>query len=242
MKNILITGATSGLGKNLTEYLIQNSEYEPIIVARNEDKLKAISEKYSIKHIKYDFNDVENISCIFKELEKDQIELDGLVHCAGVSPLMLVRENDARRMVDTFNVNFFSFVELVKGFVNQSRNSRPKSIVAVSSVAARVASYRQSIYGASKAAIEEATRCMAKELIQDGIRVNAITPGVINTEMLEKLQEESSGLKEKLEKLYPLGIAEPIYFSKMIQYLLSDESKYITGRCIDMDSGFFIAK
>ena len=82
---------------------------------------------------------------------------------------------------------------------------------------------------------------MAKELLQQGIRVNTIAPGVINTEMLNGLMEQSNGLKEKLEKLYPLGIADPLYFSKMIKYLLSDESKYITGRCIDMDCGFLTA-
>ncbi len=242
MKTVLITGATSGLGKNLTEYLAQTSEFKPVIVARNEEKLKQLSEKFSIKYIKYDFNDINNISNIFNQLKEWQIELDGLVHCAGISPLMLVKDNDIQTMLEAFNVNFFSFVELVKGFVNSNYTKTSKSIVGISSVAAKIASYRQSVYGASKAALDEATRCMAKELMQQNIRVNTIAPGVVNTEMLINLQEQSIGLKEKLEKLYPLGIAEPIYFSKMIEYLLSDDSKYITGRCIDMDSGFFTAK
>ena len=242
MKTILITGATSGLGKNLTEYLLQTAKYNPIIVARNVDKLKGISENYSVKYIKYDVNDIYNIASIYERLDEEKIQLDGLVHCAGVSPLMLVKENDTRKMVETFNINFFSFVELVKGFVNNSSGEGLKSIVGVSSVAAKIASYRQSVYGASKAALEEATRCMAKEFLQLGIRVNTIVPGVINTEMLKNLQDESAGLKDKLETLYPLGIADPIYFSRMIEYLLSEESKYITGRCIEMDSGFFISK
>lgn len=242
MKTVLITGATSGIGKNLTEYLAQSTEYKPVIVARNEENLKELSEKYSIKYIQYDLNDINNIPSIFTQLKENQIELDGLVHCAGISPLMLVKENDIKTMLETFNVNFFSFIELAKGFVNFNTTNNNKSIVGISSVAAKIASYRQSVYGASKAALEEATKCMAKEFMQQGIRVNTIAPGVVNTEMLIKLQKESVGLKEKLEKLYPLGIADPIYFSKMITYLLSDDSKYITGQCIEMDSGFFTAK
>ncbi|MCI6591111.1 MAG: SDR family oxidoreductase [Spirochaetia bacterium] len=242
MKTVLITGATSGIGKNLTEYLAQSTEYKPVIVARNEENLKELSEKYAIKYIQYDLNDINNIPSIFTQLKENQIELDGLVHCAGISPLMLVKENDIKTMLETFNVNFFSFIELAKGFVNFNTTNNNKSIVGISSVAAKIASYRQSVYGASKAALEEATKCMAKEFMQQGIRVNTIAPGVVNTEMLIKLQKESVGLKEKLEKLYPLGIADPIYFSKMITYLLSDDSKYITGQCIEMDSGFFTAK
>ena len=242
MKNILITGATSGIGKSLTERLAKSAVYNPVIVARNERKLKSIAEMYTLDYIKYDFTDINNISSIYAQLKEREIALEGLVHCAGISPLMLVKDNDPLKMIETFNVNFFSFVELVKGFVNYHSNQRPKSIVAISSVVARVASYRQSIYGASKAALEEATRCMAKELMQQGIRVNTIAPGVVNIEMLLSLQKKSDGLKNKLEKLYPLGIAESEYFSKMIEYLLSEDSKYITGRCIDMDSGFFTAR
>lgn len=242
MKTILITGATSGLGKNLTEYLAESSLFSPVILARNESKLQMLAEKYSIQYIKYDLSDIYNISSVYEQLESKNIALDGLVHCAGISPLMLTKDNDPIKMTETFNVNFFSFVELVKGFVNYCSNGGEKSIIAISSVAAKVASYRQSVYGASKAALEEAVRCMAKELMSQGIRVNAIAPGAIQTEMLIDLQKKSEGLREKLEKLYPLGIADPIYFSKMIEYLLSDESKYITGRCIDMDSGFLTAK
>ena len=242
MKTILITGTTSGIGKNLTEYLAKSPLYIPVMLARNEDKLKAQAEKYAIPYVNYDLNDIYHISSVFEQLNKQRIELDGLVHCAGVSPLMLTKENDPIKMTETFNVNFFAFIELVKGFVNYCSNGKEKSIVAISSVAAKVASYRQSVYGASKAALEEAVRCMAKELMPQGIRVNAIAPGVVNTEMLIDLQKKSEGLKEKLEKLYPLGIADPIYFSKIIEYLLSDESKYITGRCLDMDSGFLTAR
>ena len=92
MKTVLITGATSGIGKNLTEYLAQSTEYKPVIVARNEENLKELSEKYAIKYIQYDLNDINNIPSIFTQLKENQIELDGLVHCAGISPLMLVKE------------------------------------------------------------------------------------------------------------------------------------------------------
>lgn len=242
MKNIMITGATSGIGKS-TAFLLEKKGYHPVIIGRNEEKLKRICDlAKEIEYIVYDFNDIYHIENIFLELKRRNIRLDGLVHCAGVSPLMKVEDNDINMMEETFRINYFSFVELMKFFQREGCYNSGASIVAISSVVASCASYRQTIYGSSKAALEESVRCLAKELMEKKIRINCIAPGAVETEMVKELEMQTDGLKEKFAKIYPLGMIPPIEISKMIEILLSEQSKHMTGGVIQMDSGFFAWK
>lgn len=242
MKNILITGATSGIGLSTANMLVEKG-YHEVVIGRNESKLKEMcSSSNEMEYIQYDFNDIYNIESIFKELQKRNILLDGMVHCAGISPLMKVEDNDTAKMEETFRINFFSFIELMKYFQKDGCYNKGASVVAISSVAARCASYRQAIYGASKAALEESVRCLSKELVQKNIRVNCIAPGAVETQMLNELDKQSPGTKEKLSKIYPLGLIPPVEIAKMIEILLTSQSKYITGSVIQMDAGFWAWK
>lgn len=160
------------------------------------------------------------------------IVFDGMVHCAGISPLMLVRDNDVQTMLDAFAVNYFSFVELVKYFQREMTSASAASIVAISSITASQASNRQSVYGSSKAALEETVRCLAKELMLRHIRVNAVAPGVVESEMLAQLAAKSSGIARS-----PLGVIPAEQVSLLVLYLLSDDAAYMTGSILKMDAG-----
>ena len=242
MKNILVTGATSGIGFATANWLIEKG-YHVVAIGRNESKLKEMcSSSNEMEYIQYDFNDIYSVESIFKELQKRNIILDGMVHCAGISPLMKVEDNDIAKMEETFRINYFSFIELMKYFQNDGVYNREASVVAISSVAARCASYRQAVYGASKAALEESVRCLSKELVQKDIRINCIAPGAVETQMLNELDKQSPGTKEKLSKIYPLGLIPPVEIAKMIEILLTSQSKYITGSVIQMDAGFWAWK
>ena len=242
-KTYLITGATSGMGKALAYHLSNNRNYQIVILGRNIEKLNQVAkETNSTLAIQFDLQNLDKIEEIFQTVSNNKILLDGLIHCAGISPLMTVKDNNIKTMLETFNTNLFSFIELCKYFANDKYCNKGSSIIAISSIAAKCASYRQTVYSSSKAAIEEAVRCIAKEFLQYNTRVNCIAPGAVNTEMLSELMKKSVGLKEKFEKLYPLGLIPTNYISEMIEFLLSDKSKYITGRCIDIDAGFLTAK
>lgn len=242
MKTVLITGSTGGIGRATASFL-DEKKYRTILLGRNEEKLKTIaSELNNSSYIVNDLENLQGIGDVFNELKDKQIVLDGLVHCAGISPLMKVEENDIDTMVKTFAINCFSFVELMKFFQKDGAYNEGASVVAVSSVVAGCASYRQAIYGGSKAALEEIVRCLTKELVEKNIRVNCIAPGVVDTEMFKKLCEKSEKLRERTFAKCPLGLIPTENIAEYIEMLLSDKSKYTTGSVFTVDAGFLAWK
>lgn len=232
-KTYLITGGTSGIGLQVATDLAAKGA-KVVIVGSNPTKLEhAVSQLPTENYgICFDLKNLNKIGDIFAQCAEWSIVFDGMVHCAGISPLMLVRENDVQTMLDTFAVNYFSFVELVKYFQREMTSASAASIVAISSITASQASNRQSVYGSSKAALEETVRCLAKELMLRHIRVNAVAPGVVESEMLAQLETKSNGIARS-----PLGIIPAEQVSRLILYLLSDDAAYMTGSILKMDAG-----
>lgn len=232
-KTYLITGGTSGIGLQVaTDLAVKGAKV--VIVGSNPTKLEhAASRLPAGNHgICFDLRNLNKIGDIFAQCAEWGIVFDGMVHCAGISPLMLVRDNDVQTMLDAFAVNYFSFVELVKYFQREMTSASAASIVAISSITASQASNRQSVYGSSKAALEETVRCLAKELMLRHIRVNAVAPGVVEGEMLAQLETKSNGIARS-----PLGTIPAEQVSRLILYLLSDDAAYMTGSILKMDAG-----
>lgn len=232
-KTYLITGGTSGIGLQVATDLAAKGA-KVVIVGSNPTKLEhAVSRLPTGNHgICFDLKNLNKIGDIFAQCAEWGIVLDGMVHCAGISPLMLVRDNDVQTMLDAFAVNYFSFVELVKYFQREMTSASAASIVAISSITASQASNRQSVYGSSKAALEETVRCLAKELMLRHIRVNAVAPGVVESEMLAQLAAKSSGIARS-----PLGVIPAEQVSLLVLYLLSDDAACMTGSILKMDAG-----
>lgn len=233
-KTYLITGGSSGIGLQTAKALTEKGACV-VIVGSNPAKLdSALRELPEGNHgICFDLKNLGQIERIFTECANLGIVFDGMVHCAGISPLMLVRENDLQTMLDTFSVNYFSFVELVKYFQRETVSAPTASIVAISSIAASQPTNRQSVYASSKAALEETVRCLAKELMLRHIRINALALGAVRTEMYNKLEKENPSLGNR----YPLGAIALPAVSDAILYLLSEKAGYMTGTIIKMDAG-----
>ena len=185
---------------------------------------------------------VEEIEGKIKELLKETGPLDGLVHCAGISdnrPLSMFKYESLHRVM---LINFYSFFELVRVTTKRGNYSENgMNIVAISSVAAKVGADAQTAYGASKAAINGAMHSMAKELVSKKIRINTILPAAVNTAMIKQyydLKQTVDSGPGKPAGRQILGMCEPEYVASVIAFLLSDESKWITGVELPVDGGY----
>ena len=235
----IITGASSGIGKRCAERLLEQGN-ECLLLARSKDILDEMSYKYEFaKSYAVDLTDIERIEDIFK-INSSMFPFDGMIHCAGIAPLKRTDENDFFTLRTTYETNVFSFIELMRCMTQTGVCSNGGAVVAMSSVTAHRGSNRQSIYSGTKAALEGTIRCMAKELIDRRIRVNAVVSGTVETEMLKRLRDESPNLDEKIMRHSPLGIVPVDDVCEIIEFLLSDKALHITGASVPVDSGFFL--
>lgn len=236
-KSILITGASSGIGKAVSKYLSQQGFYV-ILVARNRDKLSQAADQLCGQSlvIPYDLMDLEHIEDIFVRCRKNDIKLDGLVHCAGINRDIPVRTNEVKAMQEVTTVNYYSFVELGKFFGKRKYSNERASVVAISAMAADVCQKGMCTYSASKAALNAAVKVMGREFVKRHQRVNAIMPAFVNTPMTERMDSALGDLDRKLEE-QPLGLIEPEQIAYLVDFLISDKSSYITGACIPVSAG-----
>ena len=235
----LITGASSGIGKHCAERLLRKGN-ECLLLARSGDKLSEIKEFYEHAHVEHvDLTDLNAVESVF-DRNCQIFPFDGLIHCAGVAPLKRTDENDIDTVKNAYTVNVFSFIELMRCFVQEGVCKDGSSVVAMSSVVAHRGSNRQAVYAGTKAALEATIRCMAKELLPRRIRINAVVSATVDTAMLQKLRTESPDLDEKIKQHSPLGIVPIDEVCDVIEYLLSDSSNHLTGASVPIDAGFFL--
>ena len=240
-KTFLIAGASSGIGKNAAEYLTRNTGANVVLVARRTQIITEMAHLLPGNNyaLKYDFLDLEHIGTLFAACETHNLKLDGIVYSAGIAPLYALKDQDTECTLNTVKINALAFAEIAKGALNASCMSDQASIVAISSIVSMATTNRQSAYASSKVMLNTYVKYFAKEALGK-FRVNAILPGVVETEMYQKLREQSRGLDVKTKQNQPLGIISVEKVSKMIAYLLSEDSAYMTGSLVQMDGGFLL--
>ena len=235
-KTILVTGASSGIGRAIA---IECSKMgaSVIITGRNEERLKethAQMEGNQPDYIVADLslpNDVQN-------LVQKITSLNGLVNCAGLTKSLPFQFATRKNIDEVFNINFFAPVEISRLLVKNKKIKGGSSIVFISSISGVYCTIiGNSIYSASKGAINGIVKSMALELAPKSIRVNCINPGMINTNLLSEGIISKDQLQEEMKK-YPLkryGKPEEVAFAAI--YLLSDASNWVTGSNLLIDGG-----
>lgn len=241
-KNIMVTGASSGIGKEIAIFLSKLGA-NIIMVARNEARLKGACDELEPGNHSYCILDLNNLDKIGKMIDSiccDGRKLNGLVHSAGISltmPLQYLKMNDVKNIM---SVNFFSFVELVKHFSKRRNNANGGSIVAISSISSKVGARGLTAYCASKGALESAIRPLALELEPKKVRINAVAPGMIETQIYDGLKElvNNKDFEADLKKRQIMGVGKPEDVANTVAFLLSDASRFITGTSITVDGGY----
>ncbi len=240
-KTILITGASSGIGR-ATAVECSKMGARLIITGRNKERLNEtlfLLEGTQHSTIIADLTTNEGIDEVI--MQSDNI--DGVVFSAGVAMVLPFQNCNIERIRNLMEVNFFSPAELARQLVKKKKlSSSAVSFVFISSIAGtQISIPGSSVYGASKAAITGLIKGMALELAAKKIRVNAISPGMIETEMTDETKELVS--EEAIEidkKRYPLGhrYGTPQEVAYAAIYLLSDASSFTTGSNLLIDGGY----
>lgn len=233
-KTILITGASSGIGRACA---IQCAKMGArlVITGRNQNNLQeTLTSLTGDNHVLFPA-DLTDENCI-QELVEATPALDGLVLNAGINPKSLVKFINSSLLEDVFSTNVFSPIRLVQSLVKKKKVNKAASIVFMSSISTSYASVSNSVYSASKGAINSFMKVLALELAPQKTRVNAIQPGMVRTRMMEAyaIQEEL----ETWEKSYPLArFGEPEDIANACVYLLSDAAAWVTGTIMTVDGG-----
>ena len=240
-KNAVITGALQGIGRTTLEFFAANGANVWACAQTNSEEFGQFCAELSHKHnvqvtpIYFDLLNTDEIKKAVKEIQMTKQPVDILVNIAGMTKdaLFQMVSMDAMKMV--FEVNFFSQIYLSQFITKLMLRNGKGSVIFVSSIAALDGNVGQLAYGASKAALIGAMRTMSKELAPKGIRVNAIAPGVIDTDMNKVVPAEVIAEKVKQMDIKRLGTAEEV--ASTIAFLASDLSDYITGQVIRIDGG-----
>lgn len=236
-ETILIVGASRGIGRSIASYLLEKG-YHIVVVARTECDLQELisGKEENAKYIVCDISKLESIAMIFETIKEWNIILSGVVFCAGVCTPAPIQMIDANAMQRDMNINALSFVEMGKYMSKKKYMSDGGAIIAISSMSSWDKTKGMCAYSMSKSALNSAVQTMAKEFIKRKIRVNAILPAYVNTSMTIQpnfSDEQFAALQEK----QPLGIIEPEYIAYMVEFLLSEKGKYLTGNLIPISAG-----
>lgn len=238
---ILVTGAAGGMGQAVCSLLAAHGA-QVILLDRNEEQLDSARQQLEgVGHSSYvcDLAQIESIEGLIGQINQEQGAVDGFVHCAGIANVRPLKLSKYSYMVDVMNVNFFSFVEIVRCITKRKAFNPGLSIVGICSIGAFYGAPTKTAYSSSKAAMYAAVKCMAVELAEKGVRANVVAPGSTRTSMMAQAEEYSAGTdsyKQKLSRQY-LGICEPEDIANSIAFLLSDKARMITGTCLTVDGG-----
>lgn len=244
-ENIVVTGATSGIGLELAKNLILQG-HTVYAVGRNFEKFSSTIYQWALFN---GFNNSVNwIYCDFSRpttnFEDEVVKIpiiSGFVNCAGVLPVAPLKLQNVEDIVEAININLVSPILFTRALLKNKRISNNAAIVFISSInGVKVGSKAHSIYSASKAGIVGLVMSLANELANLGIRVNSISPGTVESPMYEKtkmlLGEEQ--FTNYLAK-YPLGIGTANSLIPLINFLLNKKSSgWITGQNFVIDGGF----
>ena len=239
-KRIFITGASIGIGKE-TAILLSKLGGIIILLDINEDGLKetiSCLEGKDHRYFCFDISDLDSIEQKVKEIVSTCGAIDGFVNCVGIRCRRPLSMLTPKILNEVLSVNFGAFIELVRNITKKNNFNKGLSVVGVSSISAQRGGVSVTAYAASKAAMESAVRCLAKELAPKKIRLNTVVPAQINTPAYASMLAMSGGADDLVLARQYLGLGEPSDVANAIAFLLSESSNFISGSSIPVDGGF----
>lgn len=240
-KTALITGCNRGIGKAIVEKFASEGANLICAIRKENPTFKEETDKWvsqygvNIDFVYFDLNDEESIKAAFKELQKEKRVIDILVNNAGIPAGGFLLMTSLAKVKEVMQVNFFSQILVTQFVAKMMMKQKHGAIVNMSSVTALDNQGGWTAYGSSKAAMISFTRTAARELAAFGIRVNAVAPGLIETQMGGEMDEKYQAEMLNRSDLGRKGTPEEV--ANLVCFLASDEASYITGQLIRIDGG-----
>ncbi len=242
-KYAIVTGASRGIGRAIVLMLAQQGCHVAFNYHKSQDQAEQLESEARTFGVQcqgscVDIKDFQAVKQWIETVKSCFGGLDILINNAGITrdkALMLMGPKDWQDVIDTnLNGMFYATRLCITTFLKQKSGC----VVNISSISGKIGLARQTNYSASKGAMDAFTKALAKEVAAYHVRVNAVAPGYIHTDILEQLPNET---RESLAQKIPLGrLGSPEEVAFCVQFLLSDQAQYMTGQIIQMDGGLAI--
>ena len=242
-KICLVTGANRGIGETTVRRFLEegatvyaNARKEGVLI----EQVYSADKKYpgQMKALYFDVCDSKAAKDAVLKIKQESGRLDVLVNNAGIMKDNVLGMISDQLMRDVFTVNVFAVINMMQLALKLMNRQNSGTIINISSIVGLNGAEGQVVYSASKGAIAAVTKSAAKELAPKGIRVNAVAPGLINTELLKSIGEEKIGENLNRIRMGRLGTADEV--ADAILFLASDLSRYITGEIIGVNGGAMV--
>ncbi|MDR1376560.1 MAG: SDR family oxidoreductase [Synergistaceae bacterium] len=240
---MLVAGASRGIGR-ATALLLLEEGYSVVASARSVESLEGLEGAYDnrLKILPCDFAQIEKLEGYVSKVAGLTGGISGMLYAAGTQKTLPLTQSKFPLAEEIFRVNTFAALELIRLFAKKGAySSEGASFVLLSSLAAHEGALGTAMYGASKGALEGFIPAASAELVMKKIRLNALSLGVVQTDMsMQFIEKMSEKQKEALHAEYPLGLGEPEDAAAFIVCLLSEKARWITGQTFTLDGGHSI--
>lgn len=240
-KQIIVTGSSRGIGAGIAKYLAACGAQVAVTYSSNaQSAQKVVDELPGSGHLLVSLNvsDPNSVETAFDQILSKFQKIDGLVNNAGITKDQLLLRMKDEDFDSVINTNLKGTYLCTKAIMRPMLKARAGSIVNISSVVGQMGNPGQSNYAASKAGMEGFTRSIALEVASRGIRVNAVAPGFIVTDMTESLDDKQKEAIQSKIPLQKLGSVDDI--AGAVAFLIGDASLYITGQVLQVNGGLYM--
>ena len=238
-KNIIVTGASGGIGNSIVKKLYENGA-NILATGTRDEKLKELKEKFNkIKILRFDLSQHEKVEeFIHNATEELGGSLDCIVNNAGITKDNLTIRMSLEEWSKVININLTSTFLMCKYSIKKMLKNKYGKIINITSVVGHTGNVGQANYTASKAGIVAMSKSLAIEYAKKNINVNCISPGFISTAMTDQIDEK---FKETIIAKIPSNrLGKPEDIANAVNFLSSDQSDYINGETIHVNGGMYL--
>lgn len=242
MKTVVVTGASKGIGRAVAKEFANNG-YNVVICYNNsvsdaQQLLNEVSQTTRAIAVKVDVSNEDDVKNMVEITKKTFGNIDVLVNCAGVSDTRLLIDSTKDDYDFVFDTNMRGTYNTCKLVGREMLSNQSGKIINISSIWGVLGGSCESVYSASKGAIIAFTKALAKELGPNGINVNAVAPGFIQTDMTKYVTEE---IRQEIMDNSALGrLGTPEDVASVVLFLASEKSEFVTGQVIGVDGGWLL--